>query len=204
MELKYSIKRAVVVLSVLALVSITAVAQENRSEISIQGTGFFTKDTVGNGIFQDGSETGGFLVGYRYNFNRWLAAQADYGYDRNTQFYFGGTAARVQSDIHQITGEAVVKLPTFARLQPYALAGAGALVFDPTGNSGGGFAGATLETKAAFVYGVGADYAFSRHFSLRAEYRGLVYKAPSFNVASLNTGSWTQIAQPSAGIVFRF
>jgi outer membrane immunogenic protein len=177
MELKYSIKRAVVVLSVLALVSITAVAQENRSEISIQGTGFFTKDTVGNGIFQDGSETGGFLVGYRYNFNRWLAAQADYGYGRNTQFYFGGTAARVQS---------------------------GALVFDPTGNSGGGFAGATLETKAAFVYGVGADYAFSRHFSLRAEYRGLVYKAPSFNVASLNTGSWTQIAQPSAGIVFRF
>jgi len=31
MELKYSIKRAVVVLSVFALVSITAVAQENRS-----------------------------------------------------------------------------------------------------------------------------------------------------------------------------
>jgi hypothetical protein len=39
---------------------------------------------------------------------------------------------------------------------------------------------------------------------LRAEYRGLVYKAPSFNLAGLNTDSWTQIAQPSAGIVFRF
>ena len=35
MELKDSTKRAVVVLSVLALVSITAVARENRSEISI-------------------------------------------------------------------------------------------------------------------------------------------------------------------------
>lgn len=47
-------------------------------------------------------------------------------------------------------------------------------MFNPTGNSGGSFAGATLETKAAFVYGVGAQYAFTRHLSLRAEYRGLV------------------------------
>jgi hypothetical protein len=42
----------------------------------------------------------------------------------------------------------VVKLPSFARLQPYALAGGGALVFDPTGNAGGNnFAGATTETS---------------------------------------------------------
>src|ERR1700722_2983379 len=203
MELKYSILRAAVVVGILALISITAVAQENRSEISIQGTGFFTKDTSGNGTVERANDTGGFLIGYRYNFNRWFAAEANYGYDRNTQ-YFGGTSARVQSDIHQITGSAVVKLPTFARLQPYALAGAGALVFDPTGNFGGTFAGATLETKPTFVYGVGAQYAFTRHLSLRAEYRGLVYKAPSFNLAGLNTDSWTQIAQPSAGIVFRF
>jgi opacity protein-like surface antigen len=77
-------------------------------------------------------------------------------------------------------------------------------VFDPTGNSGDSFAGATLETKAALVYGVGAQYASSGHFSLRAESRGYVYKAPSFGLASLNTDSWTNIAQPSAGIVFRF
>jgi opacity protein-like surface antigen len=204
MKLTYSIKRAAVVVGILALASMAAVAQENRSEISIQGTGLFTKDTNGNGIQQHASDTGGFLLGYRYNINRWLAAEANYGYDRNTQFYFGGTSARVQADIHQTTGAAVVKLPTFLRLQPYALAGAGALVFDPTGNFGGSFAGATLETKPTFVYGVGAQYAFTRHFSLRAEYRGLVYKAPSFNLAGLNTDSWTQIAQPSAGIVFRF
>jgi hypothetical protein len=86
----------------------------------------------------------------------------------HTQFYFGGTPARVQSDIHQITGSAVGKVPTFARLQPHALAGAGALVFNLTGSSGGSFAGATLETKAVFVYDVGAEYAFTRHFSLRS------------------------------------
>ena len=104
MELKYSIKQAAVFLGVLALVSITAAAQEIRSEISVQGTGFFTKDADGNGIRQHATDTGGFLVGYRYNINRWLAAEANYGYDRNTQFYFGGTPARVQSDIQQLTG----------------------------------------------------------------------------------------------------
>ena len=204
MQRKYSTKRAAMIVGVLAVASITAVAQEKRSEISVQGTGFFTKDTAGNGTFERANDTGGFLVGYRYNFNRWLAAEANYGYDRNTQFYFGGTQTRVQADIHQFTGAAVVKLPTFLRLQPYALAGAGALVFDPTGNFGGSFASATTETRATFVYGVGAQYALTRHFSLRAEYRGLVYKAPDFNLTGLNTGSWTQIAQPSAGIVFRF
>jgi outer membrane immunogenic protein len=205
MELKYSTKLALVgIAAFLALVPITAVAQEIRSEISIQGTGFFTKDTQGNGVLDRATETGGFLIGYRYNFDRWLAAEANYGYDRNTQMYFGNTLARVQSNIHQFTGSAVVKLPGFARIQPYALAGGGALVFDPTGNASGSLSGATWQAKGAFVYGAGADYILTRHISVRAEYRGYVYKAPSFGLASLNTDSWTNIAQPSAGIVFRF
>jgi outer membrane immunogenic protein len=205
MEMKRSIKRTgIALLGLLALLSINAVAQENRSEISLQGTGFFTKDTQGNGVRDQATNTGGFLIGYRYNINRWLAAEANYGYDRNTQTYFGGSFARVQSNIHQVTGSAVVKLPTFAKLQPYVLGGGGALIFDPTGNSGGSFTGATRQNQGAFVYGAGGDYAVSRHFSLRAEYRGYVYKAPDFNVASLRTDSWTHTAQPSAGLVFRF
>ena len=200
-----SIKLAILAaVGVLALSSVNAVAQEIRSEISLQGTGFFTKDADGNGIRQHTTDTGGFLVGYRYNFNRWLAAEANYGYDRNSQVYFGNTPARVQSDIHQITGEAVVKLPGFARIQPYALAGGGALVFNPTGFAGSSFARASEQARGTFVYGVGADYVLAKHWSIRAEYRGLVYKAPSFDLAGVNTDSWTHTAQPSAGIVFRF
>jgi len=204
MGVKYSIKLGVVAVGALVLISMTAGAQENRSEISVQGTGFFTNDTHGNAVADHASETGGFLIGYRYKFNRWLGAEANYGYDRNTQFYFGGTPARVQSDIHQISGSAVVKLPGFARVQPYALAGGGALLFNPTSNAGGSFVGASEQTQGTFLYGVGADYVLAKHWSIRAEYRGLVYKAPSFNLAGLDTHSWTHTAQPSAGIVFRF
>jgi len=68
---KRSIKGAgIALVGVLTLLSVTAVAQEVRSEISVQGTGFFTKDVDGNGIRQQATDTGGFLVGYCYNINR--------------------------------------------------------------------------------------------------------------------------------------
>src|SRR5215468_5230903 len=97
----------------LAMALVTgAVAQEYRSEISVQGTGFFTKDTTGQGTTQRGTDNGGVLVGYRYHFNRWLAADGVYGYGRNTQEFFQTSGlSRVQSNVHQITGGLVFNLP---------------------------------------------------------------------------------------------
>jgi len=189
------------------LFSLGATTQEIPSEISLQGTGFFTRDTTGQGTTQRGTETGGFLVGYRYHFNRWLAADTVYGYGRNTQQYFGSAGlTRVQSNIHQATGGFVVSLPTSAkfRLSPYLLAEGGALVFDPTNNTFGTVTGARRQAVGVFVYGGGVDYPVIKYLSLRAEYRGLVYNAPDFGLAGLNTDKITHTAQPSAGVVFRF
>ncbi len=184
-----------------------ALAQEGaRHEISLQGTGFFTRDSQTNGIFQHATDTGGLLAGYRFHFNRWLAAEADYGYVRNTQQNFTSLGNfNVQSNTHEVTGALVAKLPwSVANLKPYVLAGAGALIFDPTGNSGGFVPGTQRQTKAAFVYGGGVDYKIIRYVSFRAEYRGLVYKRPDFGVSSLSSDVTTHTAQPSAGIVIRF
>jgi hypothetical protein len=74
------------------------------------GDGVLHESADGNGIRQQATDTGGFLLGYCYNINRWLAAEGNYGCDRNSQIYFGGTGARVQSNIHQIAGSAVVKV----------------------------------------------------------------------------------------------
>ena len=107
--------------------------------------------------------------------------------------------------MHATTADLVVNLPFhFAKFSPYVLGGGGALAFRPTENVGGFVPGASTQTQGAIVYGVGADYGLSRRFALRAEYRGLVYKAPDFSLPCLNSDSWTHIAQPSAGIVFRF
>jgi len=201
--------RKIVVATILGVLMCAsgAIAQEGRwQEISVQGTGFFTKDSSGNGINQHATDTGGFLLSYRYHFNRWLAADASYGYARNTQQNFTSSSQfGVQANVHQATGALVVTAPhRIFRLAPYVLAGTGALVFDPTGNAGGSVSGAQSQSKAAFVYGGGADYDLSRHFTLRAEYRGFVYGRPDFDLAALHSGTTTHTAQPSAGIVFRF
>jgi opacity protein-like surface antigen len=199
-------RTAITLAGFIIVLSLSATAQENRSEISVQGTGFFTRDTNGQGISRTTTETGGFLVGYRYHFNRWLSGEANYGYNRDTQRYFSaGGFSRVQSDVHTATADVVVGLPfRIARLNPYVLGGGGSLVFHPTGNPGGFVSGADTQAKGTFLYGVGVNYALTRHLSLLAEYRGYVYKDVDFGVRALNTDSWTHTAQPSAGIAFRF
>ena len=200
-------RRLFLMIAAVLLLAVGAVAQESRSEISLQGTGFFTKDSTGQGNSQRSTETGGFLVGYRYHFNRWLAAETVYGYSRDTQqFFTTGGLSRIQANAHQATGGFVVNLPvpTRFRLTPYVLAEGGALVFDPTGNAFGSVAGTQRQATGVFVYGTGADFPLVNHISLRAEYRGLVYNAPDFGLRNLNTNTVTHTAQPSAGIVFRF
>jgi opacity protein-like surface antigen len=199
-------KMAIMVVAAVLLVA-SAMAQESRSEVSVQGLGLFTKNTTGQGTTQSATDTGGFLVGYRYHFNRWLAGEGVYGYGRNTQQFFNADGlSRVQSNVHQATGGFVVNLPAPARFRvhPYVLAEGGALVFDPTNNAFGTVAGAQRQTVGVFVYGGGADWPLFNHVSLRAEYRGLVYSAPDFGLSGLNTDKITHAAQPSAGIVFRF
>lgn len=192
---------------VVVLWGMSALAQESRSEISLQGTGLFTKDTTGQGTTQRATDAGGFLVGYCYHFNHWLAAEGVYGYGRNTQQFFAPAGlSRIQANVHQATGGFVVSLPAPAkfRIHPYVLAEGGALVFDPTGNAFGTVPGAQSQTVGVFAYGGGADYPLLNHVSLRAEYRGLVYSAPDFGLRDLNTNTITHAVQPSAGIVFRF
>lgn len=189
------------------LLTSSSMAQEVlRNEVSVQGTGFLTRDSEENGIRQHTTDSGGLLASYRFHFNRWLAADGSYGYTRNTLQNFTSTGAfNVQANMHQITGALVVTSPRkFFGLSPYALAGAGALTFDPTINPGGFVSGADRQTKAAFVYGGGTDINLTRRFALRLEYRGLVYKRPDFGLASLNSEPTTHTAQPSAGFVIRF
>ena len=193
--------------SIFLLMTVAAVAQENRSEISVQGTGFFTQGSSGNGTAYSTTGTGGFLGTYRYHLNHWISAEAAYGYDLNSQKYsLSAGGFRIQSGIHQATGSLVFNLPSRAssRLNPYFLAGGGALIFEPTGNQFNTLSGAQGQTKGVFVYGAGVNYAIYKGFSLRVEYRGLVYGTPDFGFGALNTNSVTHTAVPSVGLTYRF
>jgi len=195
--------------SVLLVFAATAVAQvEQHSQVTVQGTALFTKDTSSDSspLSQHTTKSAGFLVGYSYRFNSWAGAEGNYGYTQNTVNTTGSFGqASVRSDFHEITGAFVAHIPVnVSNIRPYALAGAGALVFRPTDDARNMNAGVDQETKAAFVYGGGFEFDVAHHFGVRAEYRGLVYKAPDFTVNNLNLDKVTHLAQPSVGFFYRF
>lgn len=201
-------RTAIKIASIVFSLTLVATAQEIRSDVGVQGMGFFTQNSSGNSWTQNATETGGFLASYRYHVNRWLSVEAAYGYARNTQksttdtYGFGQ-----QANLHQMTAGFVVSLPVARRwkISPYLIAEGGALIFDPTGNSYGITSGsAQRQTRGAFVYGGGMNFAITKRIALRAEYRGLVYHTPDFQLSSLGSGNLTQSGQPSMGIVFRF
>src|SRR5580704_7676542 len=98
-------------LGAVLLLASSARAQEGgfmRHEIAVQGTGFFTKDSQQNGTLEHSTNTGGFLVNYRFHINGWLAAEANYGYVRNTeQNVAPGGNLGIQANVHQTTGALV-------------------------------------------------------------------------------------------------
>ncbi len=140
------------------------------------------------------------MVGYRYSLNRWLGVEGDYDYFSNSQKYFSSNSlTTIKTNVHAITGTAVIKAPTFFNLKPYALAGGGVMIFDPRDHTGG-----DSQTRGTFVYGGGADYALTKRLSARAQYRGFVYRVPEFELSTLKTDKWTHSAVPSMGLVFSF
>jgi opacity protein-like surface antigen len=171
-----------------------------KNEASVQAFGSFVKTTTDNGVDQSATNSGGVLASYRFFFNTHSGVEANYGYARNTQNYLLASGPLgVKADSHEVSGAYVFRI-SLRRFRPFVLAGAGALVFDPRDVPGSG-----SQTRAAFLYGGGADFNISRHVFMRAEYRGFVYNSPTWNLTSLDgTDRITHRAEPSIGFGYRF
>ena len=68
---------------ILVLFGISSWAQEVRHEVTVQGSGFFKKQTTVDGITDEPTNSGGVMAGYRFNLKNWLAVEGDYDYFRN-------------------------------------------------------------------------------------------------------------------------
>jgi opacity protein-like surface antigen len=196
-------KRSVITLAAgIASLALPAFSQLETSanEVSVQAFGSFVSSTTKNGADNKATDSGGVLGSYRHFFSTHHGVEADYGYALNTQSY--GSAGEIQgvkAYSHEVSGAYVFRMP-MRNVTPFALAGAGALIFDPRN-----FVGASTQTRAAFVYGAGVDFNISNHVFLRAEYRGLVYNSPTFGLTTLDGfDRVTHRAEPSVGFGYRF
>ena len=196
-------KMVVTLIAGVASIALPAFAQSEEpelNEVSVQAFGSFLKSTTDNGVQNSATNSGGVLGSYRYFFGVHHGVEANYGYSLNTQNYVSSSGALgVKNYSHEISAAYVFRLP-LKRFTPFVTAGAGALVFDPKD-----FQGADSQTRAAFVYGGGADFKITHHVFLRAEYRGFVYNSPTYNLTSLDgTDRITHRAEPSIGFGYRF
>ena len=173
-------------------------SEEFKSDVAVQALGSFVKDTTDNGVTHSVSNSGGVLGTYRYYFGRHNGVEFNYGYTLNSQQYaLDGVTSSTKPYSHEATAAYVWRLP-LRRITPFALAGAGSLVFDPKDFSG------DVQARPTFVYGAGADVDFGNHWFLRAQYRGLVYNSPTLGASTISAELLTHRAEPSAGFGFRF
>jgi len=184
-----------------ALAALPAFSQEaGRSDVSVQAFGSFVKTTTQDGVQQSATNSGGVLASYRFFFSNSHGVEVNYGYSLNTQSY--GLAAGplgVKSNQHEVTA-AYVYRHALGHFTPFVEAGAGGLVFNPTEAPG-----ASTQARAAFVYGGGADFNLTKRVFIRAEYRGLVYNSPTFDLtAAAGADRVTHRAEPSIGFGYRF
>lgn len=171
-----------------------------RQDAAVQAFGSFVKTTTQDGIDNSATNSGGVLASYRYFFSTHHGVEGNYGYALNTQNYTSNTGVPgVNTHTHEVSGAYVFRLP-HGRVTPFALAGVGALVFDPNN-----FNGASSQTRAGFVYGGGADINLTNHIFMRAEYRGFVYNSPTYDLPTLaGLDRVTHRAEPSVGFGYRF
>jgi opacity protein-like surface antigen len=184
-----------------ALAALPVFSQETgRSEVSVQAFGSFVKSTTDNGVQQSATNSGGVLASYRFFFTNNHGVEVNYGYSLNTQTYgLASGPVGVKSNQHEVTAAYVYRHP-LSRFTPFVEAGVGSVVFDPTDAPG-----ASTQARAAFVYGGGADFSVTKRVFLRAEYRGLVYSSPTFDLAPVQgTDRVTHRAEPSIGFGYRF
>jgi hypothetical protein len=216
------VRRSGIAMAAFFLLVSVAWAQDNTYEISLGGSAVFSKQSTGNGTVLTPTNSGAVLVTGRYRFTEHSSVEINYSHTSNSQIYFSPPLTyRIQGTIAEYSGAYVFSFHQTPRTEPFVFAGAGALVFYPgynfnTVNGVQTFLPASQQTQPAFLYGGGLDYrifsslplirrsSLTNHVALRLQFRGLVYKAPAFNVQNLFTGARGHMAEPSVGIVFKF
>jgi opacity protein-like surface antigen len=188
--------------AVLALLSLPALAQNGNSEVSANFTGDFQKQANGMGVIDTATDSGGFVVNYRYHFNRWSAVEANYGNTLFSQVYNSGTVTRARVQEATFAYVFTFGVDPEARFHPFLEAGTGALFFSPS--IAGSTAPAISQSRPVLLYGGGVQYKLTHRFSVQAGYRGLVYTAPDFAVNTQVTNAKTNMAEPYVGVSFRF
>jgi outer membrane immunogenic protein len=195
----------------LAVCAAAASAQESRQDISLSGTALiepFLESSTDVAVHSNPAY--GALLSYRFMLTPTAALEANYGITyENTIKYYGPqfpSGVAVLTRTQEISG-AFVKSFVLKNWNPFVEAGPSGIIFLPIINSGTRTEDAHQQVEVGALYGGGFAYEISPSFDIRAEYRGVVVKVPTFNnndEYNFTTNRWYNISEPVIGVAYHF
>jgi opacity protein-like surface antigen len=210
-------KKIALLALLLALCVAAGRAQESRQDVSISGTVLIPPFVASSTDIQVDSNRGfGAMASYRFMLTPTSALEANYGITYQNKFNYCGPSfcgptipygISVPARVQEISG-AYVRSFVFKNWNPFVEAGPAGLILLPIVNSGLRTLDTKQQTEVAFMYGAGIAYEISPSFDIRAEYRGLVTKVPTFGVGTstenFTTNKWFNMYEPTVGVAYHF
>ncbi|HEV2646364.1 MAG TPA: outer membrane beta-barrel protein [Acidobacteriaceae bacterium] len=197
-------------LGVLMLSAAVGYAQESRQDVSFSGVGIFAPTIHGaNTVVQSSTGALGLLMSYRYMVTPKSALELNYSFAQNNQkflFNSNGTTIRIHSREQEFSAAYVYSL-NFKRFSPFVEAGGGLIYFTPVLDAGTGLLNTKITKGVGGLFGGGLAYELSPSFDIRAEYRGILVKTPSFGENTspdLNVNRFEVISVPTIGVAYHF
>jgi outer membrane immunogenic protein len=197
-------RKAALLFVLLPVLAVAGFAQESRQDASLGVTGVFPPYVYGNTVHQYGRDGMGGLASYRYLLTPRSAVEGNYQYSQNAYSYLTSfNNVRVHTRMQEVSAAYVFNF-TFKKFNPFLEGGVGGYIFSPilTGTT---TLDAKRQTEIGGLYGGGIAYEISPSFDVRAEFRGIVVKAPNFDLSLYKTNRWlATIANPVVGVAYHF
>ncbi|HEX4007974.1 MAG TPA: outer membrane beta-barrel protein [Acidobacteriaceae bacterium] len=199
-------KSLFLLLFLLPVMAAPTFAQESRQDISVSGSMINAPYASGNAVQVHSTPGYGALISYRYMLTPHSALELNYQYDQNQQRFCCSFGSYLVHDRIQEFSGAYVRSFYFRNWNPFVEAGPTAVMFSPIDDSKTTTFDISRNTDIGLMYGAGFAYEISPSFDIRAEYRGLVVKTPTFNYPKngFRTNVYYNIYDPVIGIAYHF
>ncbi|MGC1360795.1 MAG: outer membrane beta-barrel protein [Silvibacterium sp.] len=197
-------KKSLLLLLLLPLMAVACFAQESRQDISVSGSALIPPYIAGNGTQLHATVGFGVLVSYRYLLTPRSGLELNYQYAQEVQHFTNPTNNNLVHNRFQEISGAYVRSFTFRNFNPFLEAGIGGFIYSPIDDQKTTTQGLSRNTNVGLLYGGGIAYEISPSFDIRAEYRGLIYKTPTFGQTNFSTGRYYMVSDPVIGIAYHF
>jgi outer membrane immunogenic protein len=203
-EVHERMKKSLLVLLLLPVMAVACLAQESRQDISVSGSALIPTFIAGNAVQLHATVGYGVLLSYRYLLTPRSGLELNYQYAQELQHFINPTNNVLVHDRFQEISGAYVYSFAYKNFNPFVEAGVGGYIYGPIDDKKTQLQNLSQSTNIGALYGGGIAYEISPSFDIRAEYRGIFVKTPSFNQANLRTNRYYNLNDPVIGIAYHF